>query len=78
MEPAASLERADTEADQRERLFAALSKLDERSKTIVENRWLSEKIETLRELAMRFGVSGERIRQIETEALRKLRARLAH
>jgi RNA polymerase sigma-32 factor len=78
MEPAALLERADTETDQRERLFAELSKLDKRSQTIVERRWLSEKKETLRELAQRFGVSGERIRQIETEALRKLKARLAH
>jgi RNA polymerase sigma-32 factor len=78
MEPAALLERADTEKDQRERLFAELSKLDERSKAILESRWLSEKKETLRDLARRFGVSGERIRQIENGALRKLRARLAH
>ena len=62
MEPSALLERADTEADQRERLFAEISKLDERSRAIVERRWLSEKKETLRELARRFGVSGERIR----------------
>ena len=78
MEPAALLEHADTEKDQRERLFAELSKLDERSKTILESRWLSEKKETLCELAQLFGVSGERIRQIENNALRKLRARLAH
>jgi RNA polymerase sigma-32 factor len=77
MEPAALLEHADTEKDQRERLFAELSRLDERSKAILESRWLSEKKETLRELAQRFGVSGERIRQIENDALRKLRARLA-
>ena len=78
MEPASLLERADTETDQRERLHAELSKLDERSRAIVERRWLCERKETLRELAQQFGVSGERIRQIETEALRKLRARLAH
>jgi RNA polymerase sigma-32 factor len=77
MEPAALLEHADTEKDQRERLFAELSKLDERSKAILESRWLSEKKETLRDLARQFGVSGERIRQIENDALRKLRTRLA-
>jgi RNA polymerase sigma-32 factor len=77
MEPAALFEHADTEKDQRERLFAELSRLDERSKAILESRWLSEKKETLRELAKRFGVSGERIRQIENDALRKLRARVA-
>ena len=78
MEPAALLEHADTEKDQRERLFAEFSKLDERSKAILESRWLSEKKETLRDLAQRFGVSGERIRQIENDALNKLRKRLAH
>jgi len=78
MEPAALLEHADTEKDQRERLFAEFSKLDERSKAILESRWLSENKETLRDLAQRFGVSGERIRQIENDALNKLRKRLAH
>jgi len=77
MEPAALLEHADSEKDQRERLLAELSRLDERSKAILESRWLSGKKETLRDLAQRFGVSGERIRQIENDALRKLRARLA-
>ena len=78
MEPAALLEHADTEQDQRKRLFAELSRLDERSRAILESRWLSEKKQTLRDLARQFGVSGERIRQIENEALRKLRARLAY
>ena len=77
MEPAAVVEREDTETSQRERLNAALTRLDERSKTILTSRWLSENKKTLRELAQQFGVSAERIRQIETNALRKLRVQLA-
>jgi RNA polymerase sigma-32 factor len=73
MEPAALVEREDTEANQRERLRAALTRLDERSKTILTSRWLSENKKTLRELAQQFGVSAERIRQIEKNALKKLR-----
>ena len=77
MEPAALLEREDTESSQRERLHAALTRLDERSKTILTSRWLSENKTTLRELAQQFGVSAERIRQIEKNGLRKLRLQLA-
>jgi len=73
MEPASCLERENTEKDERERLYAALSGLDERSKTILKARWLSEKKQTLHELAEQFGVSAERIRQIEKRALSKLR-----
>jgi len=76
MEPAAMLEREDTEADRHERLYAALSGLDERSKTILSKRWLCEKKQTLHELAQQFGVSAERIRQIEKEALGKLRVKI--
>jgi RNA polymerase sigma-32 factor len=77
MEPAAALEHADTENDQRERMFAELARLDERSKSILQSRWLCEEKKTLRELAEEFGVSAERIRQIEQEGLKKLRLRLA-
>ena len=77
MEPAALVEREDTEVSQRERLHAAMTRLDERSKAILTSRWLSEDKKTLRELAQEFGVSAERIRQIETNALRKLRVQLA-
>jgi len=76
MEPSACLEREDTEQDDRERLYAALSGLDERSKTILKARWLSEKKQTLHELAEQFGVSAERIRQIEKNAMNKMRAQL--
>jgi RNA polymerase sigma-32 factor len=76
MEPGKILERQDTERDQHERLYAALKGLDERSKTILRERWLSEKKQTLHELAEQFGVSAERIRQIEKNAMKKLRLQL--
>jgi len=76
MEPASCLERENTEKDERERLYAALSGLDERSKTILKARWLSEKKQTLHELAEQFGVSAERIRQIEKNAMNKMRLQL--
>ena len=76
MEPAAALEREDTATDRRERLFAALQGLDERSKTILKERWLTEKKQTLHDLAQQFGVSAERIRQIEKNAMKKLRLQL--
>ena len=76
MEPASHLERLDSESDQRERLYAALDGLDERSKTILQARWLSEKKSTLHELAKQFGVSAERIRQVEKNAMNKLKAQL--
>ena len=76
MEPASAIEREDTIADRRDRLMGALDGLDERSKTILQARWLTEKKQTLHELAQQFGVSAERIRQIEKNAMRKMRAQL--
>jgi RNA polymerase sigma-32 factor len=54
-------------------MAAALTTLDERSRNIVESRWLSERKQTLHELAAEYGVSAERIRQIEANAMKKLR-----
>lgn len=76
MEPSRLLEHEDTDRDQRERLYAALEDLDDRSKTILFERWLSEKKQTLHELAEKFGVSAERIRQIEKNAMKKVRLQL--
>ncbi|QIK38701.1 RNA polymerase sigma factor RpoH [Caldichromatium japonicum] len=76
LEPSRLLEREDTDRDQRERLYAAIEGLDERSKTILVERWLSEKKRTLHELADQFGVSAERIRQIEKNAMKKVRIQL--
>lgn len=76
MEPASLLERADSDHYEQQRLMAAVSSLDERSKTILQERWLSEKKLTLHDLAQQFGVSAERIRQIEKNAMNKLRLQL--
>jgi RNA polymerase sigma-32 factor len=76
MEPASALEREDTASDRRDRLYAALEGLDERSKVILRARWLTEKKQTLHELAQQFGVSAERIRQIEKNAMKKMRIHL--
>jgi len=51
----------------------ALDTLDERSRDILETRWLADKKQTLHELADKYGVSAERIRQIESNAIKKLR-----
>lgn len=76
MEPASALERANTASDRRDRLFAALSTLDKRSMTILRERWLTDKKQTLHQLAQQFGVSAERIRQIEKNAMKKLKVQL--
>ena len=58
-------------------LQAALDALDARSRRIVEARWLAEDPATLHDLAAEFGVSAERIRQIESKAMQKMRTSLA-
>ena len=59
-------------------LKTALASLDERSRTIVQRRWLTEgDSATLHELAAEYGVSAERIRQIEVKAMQKMRGMLA-
>jgi len=64
---------------QDEGLRDAIAGLDQRSRTIIERRWLSEgDSATLHELADEYGVSAERIRQIEAKALKKMREQLAH
>ena len=75
-EPSTQIEQADSAAFQREGLYTALDSLDERSRDILQRRWLAESKETLHELADEYGVSAERIRQIEAAALKKLRTTL--
>jgi RNA polymerase sigma-32 factor len=77
MEPSAQLESTDSAAHLQEQLGTALESLDERSREILQARWLSEKKATLHELAKRFGVSAERIRQIEKAAMKKLKGQIA-
>ena len=72
-EPAERVEREDWETHNRAALHAAVRELNERDRTIVTERWLAEKKSTLQDLADRYGISAERIRQLEANALRKLR-----
>jgi len=76
MEPSRQLESSDAEENDKKQLYLALDGLDERSKAILEARWLAEKKMTLHELADKYGVSAERIRQIEKAAMGKLKAHL--
>lgn len=75
-EPSMLVEKADTEDNDVERLQQALEILDERSQDIVKQRWLSEKKSTLHELADKYSVSAERIRQLENNAMKKMKANL--
>jgi RNA polymerase sigma-32 factor len=76
-DPADALEAGDWEAQSSERMHEALESLDERSREILAARWLAERKTTLQALADRYGVSAERIRQIEQQAIRTLRAAVA-
>jgi len=76
MEPASQLEQADSSSHEQDLLYTALDDLDDRSKAILQARWLSEEKATLHELADRYGVSAERIRQIEKNAMNKIKAQL--
>jgi RNA polymerase sigma-32 factor len=58
-------------------LQLAMGKLDARSQDILQKRWLSEKKVTLQELATHYKVSAERIRQIESNAMKKLKRNIA-
>ena len=62
--------------DQRKRLYQALSSLDQRSIEILQSRYLKEEKETLHTLADKYGVSAERVRQLENKAIKKLKERL--
>jgi RNA polymerase sigma-32 factor len=54
-----------------------MTTLDDRSRHILESRWLTEDKQTLHKLADQYGVSAERIRQIEVNAIKKLRTAMA-
>ena len=73
-DPARAVEMADSSADTHGRLTEALKTLDERSLDILTKRWLSEKKSTLHDLADEYGVSAERIRQLEKNAMKKVKA----
>ena len=81
-EPTQVLQRREYDLLQSEGVREALEELDPRSRRIVEARWLNEDRDgkvgtsTLHDLAQEFGVSAERIRQIEAKALQKMRSAL--
>ncbi|MBX2879795.1 MAG: RNA polymerase sigma factor RpoH [Granulosicoccus sp.] len=75
-DPSLILEREDGRTNSQEGLAAGFDILDDRSRTILQRRWLEEEKSTLHELADEYGVSAERIRQIEKAAMKKIKTHL--
>ncbi len=73
-DPAALLEDSDWEGHAQDVLADAMAELDERSQDILVCRWLADEKATLHELAERYNVSAERIRQLEKNAMKKIKA----
>ncbi|NDV92226.1 RNA polymerase sigma factor RpoH [Alteromonas sp. 345S023] len=65
---------SDWDANASKRLYSAIKTLDERSQDIIETRWLADNKITLQDLANKYEVSAERVRQIEKNAMKKLQA----
>jgi RNA polymerase sigma-32 factor len=76
-DPAIEVEREEWEEDSSDRLTIALEKLDERSRSILKRRWMTDNKATLHELADEYGISAERVRQVETNAISKLKGMMA-
>ena len=72
-DPAQQLEAADAAQANQQSLHQAIIGLDERSRDIISSRWLTESKATLHQLAEKYGVSAERIRQLEQNAMKKVR-----
>jgi RNA polymerase sigma-32 factor len=72
-DPALQVEADNSEQDSSDRLHLALASLDERSRAILQHRWLAEEKSTLHDLAAIYEVSAERIRQLEKNAMKKLK-----
>ncbi len=75
-DPASSLEKSDWNSHNIEKLNHALESLDDRSRDILNQRWLSDDKSTLQALATQYQVSAERVRQLEKNAMKKLKASL--
>ena len=73
MDPANAAESSDWQQNQLQQLTASLATLDERSQDILQQRWLNEDKTTLQDLAKKYQISAERIRQLESNAIKKLR-----
>jgi len=76
-DPADALEAQDWDDYTHNQFYGALEDLDDRSKDILASRWLAEEKATLQELANRYSVSAERIRQLENMAIQKLKTAVA-
>jgi len=76
-DPAAQFEQDNWETHHTDRLQDALADLDERSRDILQQRWLAESKATLHELAAKYSISAERIRQLESNAIKKLKSALS-
>jgi len=76
-DPAIEVESEEWEEDSTERLSIALEKLDERSRSILKRRWMTDDKATLHELADEYGISAERVRQVESNAINKLKGLMA-
>ena len=74
---ATNVEEAEWEEVTNNSLHAAMAELDDRSKDILNSRWLSDNKATLHELADRYDISAERVRQLEKNAMNKIKARMA-
>jgi RNA polymerase sigma-32 factor len=72
-DPAVAVERAEWDDDVTDKVAHAMAQLDARSQAVLRARWMTDQKATLHELAEEFGVSAERIRQIEANAIKKLR-----
>ena len=72
--PAEQLEENDWQTHQTQQLQVALQELDERSRDIIAKRWLAEKKTTLQDLAKKYQVSAERVRQLENNAIKQLKS----
>lgn len=76
-DPSVQVEQEEWQDTTAERLGLAMQTLDARSRDILKSRWMTDEKATLHELAERYGVSAERIRQLEANAIKKLRAQVA-
>ncbi len=76
-DPATLVEAADWNEDANARMSSAFNVLDDRSRRILEERWLADKKMTLHDLAAEYGISAERVRQLEVNAIKKLRNAMA-
>src|ERR1700690_3527856 len=76
-DPAIEVENDEWEEDSSDRLSIALEKLDERSRSILKRRWMTDDKATLHELADEYGISAERVRQVESNAINKLKGLMA-